>query len=133
MVKTPAFANIIKATGIFLASIYILYGRNPVGSTSARSYGGYGALAVSRSPEGGLIRRDKEAWETEEEFRKGGYAYELARADKYGGPKFRKVVEGKKGLSLTRGRSVSYSTGGAPLGSLGYREASMLGQGGLGK
>ena len=68
MVKTPAFANIIKATGIFLASIYILYGRNPVGSTSARAYGGYGALAVSRSPEGGLIRRDKEAWETQQEF-----------------------------------------------------------------
>ena len=111
MVKTPAFANIIKATGIFLASIYILYGRNPVGSTSARSYGGYGALAVSRSPEGGLIRRDKEAWETQEEYEKGGYAYELAREDKYGGPKFRKVVQGKEGLSLSRGGSLSYSTG----------------------
>ena len=130
MVKTPAFANIIKATGSFLASIYILYGRNPVGSTSARSYGGYGALAVSRSPEGGLIRRDKEAWETQEEYEKGGYAYEIARGDKYGGPKFRKVVEGKGGLSLSRGGSLSYSTGGVQLESLGrVRQPSYTGKG----
>ena len=71
MVKTPAIANIIKATGIFLGAVYLLYGRNPVGSTAARTYGGYGAHAVSRSAEGGLIYRDKEAWETQEEYEKG--------------------------------------------------------------
>ena len=89
MVKTPAFANIIKATGVFLGSVYLLYGADSVRSTAARGYGGR-AAAVSRSPEGGYIHRDKEAWETEEEYRKGGYAYELAREDKYGGPKFRR-------------------------------------------
>ena len=111
MVKTPAIANIIKATGIFLGAVYLLYGRNPVGSTSARAYGGYGAHAVSRSAEGGLIFRDKEAWETQREYEEGGYAEEISREEKYGGTQFRKVVQGKEGLSLSRGGSLSYSTG----------------------
>ena len=128
MVKTPAFANIIKATGVFLGSVYLLYGRDSVDSTAARGYGGR-AAGVSRSPEGGLIRRDKEAWETQEEYRKGGYADELAREDKYGGPKYQKVIGGKEGLSLSRGRSVSYSTGHFPLGSLD-RQSPSVGQGG---
>ena len=66
MVKTPAFANIIKATGVFLGSVYLLYGRNPVDSTAARQFGDR-AAGVSRSPEGDLIYRDKEAWETQVE------------------------------------------------------------------
>ena len=110
LVKTPPIANIIKAAGVFLGVVYLLYGRNPVGSTSARKYG-HRAAAVSRSAEGGFVHRDKEAWETQEEFEAGGYAYELARTDKYGGPKFRKGVEAKEGLSLSRGKSASYSTG----------------------
>ena len=118
-VKTPAFANIIKATGVFLGSVYLLYGRDSVDSTAARQFG---AAGVSRSPEGDLIYRDKEAWESQEEYEKGGYALELARTDKYGGPKFRKVVQGKEGLSLSRGGGIS--GGDFRLESLGRRSVS---------
>ena len=126
MVKTPAFANIIKATGVFLGSVFLLYGRNAVDSSAALQFRGR-AAGVSRSPEGGLIYRDKEAWETQQEFEGGEYGLETARGDKYGGPKYQKMVQGKGGLSFSRGRSIS--GGGVVLGSLGRRDPSML-QGG---
>ena len=45
--------NIFKAAGLWVGTIFLLYGTQSVDKTVAQSYQGYGALAVSRSEGGG--------------------------------------------------------------------------------
>jgi len=45
--------NIFKAAGLWVGTIFLLYGNKPVSSSAALGYTGYGALAPSRSPMGG--------------------------------------------------------------------------------
>ena len=44
--------NVFKAAGLWVGTIFLLYGTQSVDKTVAQAYKGYGALAVSRS-EGG--------------------------------------------------------------------------------
>ena len=41
--------NLFKAAGVWVGTIFLLYGTQSVDKTVAQSYQGYGALAVSRS------------------------------------------------------------------------------------
>ena len=45
--------NIMKAASVWVAAIFMLYGNRDVESTARRTGRFQGALAVSRSPEGG--------------------------------------------------------------------------------
>ena len=47
--------NIFKAAGLWVGTIFLLYGNKPVSSSAARSYTGYGALAPSRDSRGNLV------------------------------------------------------------------------------
>ena len=41
--------NIFKAAGLWVGTIFLLYGNKPVATSAALGYKGYGALAPSRS------------------------------------------------------------------------------------
>ena len=45
-------ANIFKAAGVWVGTIFLLYGTQSVDKTVAQAYKGYGALAPTRSPTG---------------------------------------------------------------------------------
>ena len=45
--------NIFKAAGLWVGTIFLLYGNKPVATSAALGYTGYGALAPSRSEGGG--------------------------------------------------------------------------------
>ena len=46
--------NIFKAAGVWVGTIFLLYGTQSVDKTVAQAYKGYGALAVSRSGDIGM-------------------------------------------------------------------------------
>ena len=66
--------NIFKAAGLWVGTIFLLYGNQEVSSRAALSYTGYGALAPTRSPESQPTEFRELTREGTAEFERGTHA-----------------------------------------------------------
>ena len=96
--------NVFKAAGLWVGTIFLLYGTQSVDKTVAQAYKGYGALAVSRSE---------------------GYGRETSRIYEHMSPSV--GFGGDTGDYMRSASGQQFSTGGSPLLS-GSRSFSVGGK-----